>query len=158
MKFGFVLHSFWFLKLNWMVSNELEHKFEVSSQCGAFHIIFSKIQPKFSSIFSHLQTFFVVARLGEERKTWRKDHPYVSVNWTIFGFAWCSRNWNCRQILNIFHFSRFAGICGSSSEESRWNAESDVLGMCHSRQKRGKKNSYSIELLWDPLMDATSHN
>jgi hypothetical protein len=58
------------------------------------------------------------ARLTEERKAWRRDHP--------FGFI--AVNQNLLFITSNLHF-----LLSETFEKSRWNSQSSQLGMWHSR-------------------------
>lgn len=70
-----------------------------------------------------------IARLGEERKAWRKDHPFVSgVGASQFG----RRN-------NAFFRSLFStGLCCTTRQKSRLHTEFDDLGVRDSRKERRK--------------------
>lgn len=58
-----------------------------------------------------------LARLSEERKAWRKDHPFVSV----------IQSWITLGTLVILYI--VAGICCKAIEECGWVTQSGELGM-----------------------------
>lgn len=64
-----------------------------------------------------------VARLAEERKAWRKDHPFVS--WKFLLVIW----------LRLHRSHWITGIRGQANQNARRFIEFDGLGMRYSRQK-----------------------
>lgn len=80
-----------------------------------------------------------IARLAEERKAWRKDHPFVSIV-SSFYLQICSFH-SLTSLTKKMCWSSI-GICGPSSKESRSIIKSDGVGVCYPRQKRGKENTF----------------
>ena len=82
-----------------------------------------------------------LSRLAQERKAWRKDHPFVS---GVFLASLRKYSSNFHSPINtavltvctrLFNFS---GICCCTNKKSRGNHESHELGMCYSWQEGGK--------------------
>jgi hypothetical protein len=68
-----------------------------------------------------------IGRLTEERKAWRKDHPFVSLFY--------------QQSNNSFKFSfKKIGFYCQTYQKPRWFFESDELGMLYTRKERRKLN------------------
>ncbi|KAG4067839.1 hypothetical protein HA402_010525 [Bradysia odoriphaga] len=59
-----------------MIFTELKYKFDVVRQCFQFNVGYFQSTKHLFRPFFTFNNILVVARLGEERKTWRKDHPY----------------------------------------------------------------------------------
>lgn len=87
------------------------------------------------------------SRLTQERKAWRKDHPFVSSiqHWPKPPGGWGGLS---PQLLmngqdGILHTlftnpsSLIPGICCRTNKKCRWNHESHELGMRYSWEERG---------------------
>lgn len=88
-----------------------------------------------------------IARLGEERKAWRKDHPFVS-RFCSAKKKWCvceNQPWNAPQLRNIrlilWLFCSILGFRRKTGQKSGRHIEPDDLGMRNSRQKDRKTDS-----------------
>lgn len=83
-----------------------------------------------------------ITRLGEERKTWRKDHPFVSL---------LLDNSIMKSNLKQCRLANYLGIRSTSAEEFRWHIEFDDLGMRYTRKKRSEYLLYVCFVLVNAL-------
>lgn len=78
-----------------------------------------------------------LSRLAQERKAWRKDHPFVRFNFFKRSVqSACGQSTCCPFVYTLIFV--FSGICCRTNKKSRWDYESHELGMCYSWQEGGK--------------------
>lgn len=69
-----------------------------------------------------LQNSIAILRLAEEKKAWRKDHPFVSICVSCFV--------SNETILNIFEMF-IEGFRSAANKNGRWNIGFAEVGMCY---------------------------
>ena len=82
-----------------------------------------------------------LSRLAQERKAWRKDHPFVSGDRytpAVLDVRISFPPSDVRRCKSLYLWVHFAGICSCSDKKSRRHDELDELGVRYSWQERGK--------------------
>ena len=81
-----------------------------------------------------------LSRLAQERKAWRKDHPFVSNDRPacVLMSGCLSPHQQQTSCKSLYLWLHFAGVCRCSHEEPRRHDEPDELGVRYSWKERGK--------------------